>query len=897
MRKLLFTICTLLASCLIFSGCLGGGSSQSEENVLAAPTSLKMNSKGVLSWDEVENATTYEISIGDATNTTDDVKQDLTELITDEGSYTISVKAKNETTSSETATYSLTAVKLPTPSTPVIESDPVTHMVKFVWTGGENTRGYLQQINDGKWVSNTETYYSISSTGTYTISVKAKSYAANDVLYLESDASEKSATCEYQQGPVLSLDGMSLISWASDTEFDSYNLWVNGEKVKEGVESGETGYNLVLGDAPALTKTGEYNLQIEAIKDGNSYWSNVLEEVGTYNINPNEIYSFDNRKANFTVIKEGVSISDEHYHGESGYSLRFDAQHAEQLNFTSYVAKGHANDIKYLTIKKISYWVYVEPIEGYEGDFPASDLPSIKWEKRWKKINSEGKEVDTYKGCMFSATENVPFGEWVKVEIDNIEMAYNGILIMSFAKVLEPNYVMYIDDICFEECYEEINVSDAEYSVSYTAAPNYQGSWTGYKFTELDFGVENANKTISVSMSVCGNADATLGTKKLGFFNTFVPDRDAIDGEWQFIYIDADKISNLDTWNKIIVQMQTNQEGKCYITGLRAFDESIAPYSIFLKDVSIIDMSQVDGTAMPAGEQKTSDANGYYQAAVGLSTDLAVGTAVTVEMDVYITGSFDQYTQGILWIDSVWTAAGGEVNKNTNILNYTTMNASAGQWIKLSFDATVRDFKVLRMGTEFATIDVSKAGKAVFIMAANFTSAESFNYKNVTITAKDVEPDTPVDPEQPVIDGTAMPAGTQKTSGANGYYQAAVGLSTNLAVGTAVTVEMDVYITGSFDQYTQGILWIDSVWTAAGGEVNKNTNILNYTTMNASAGQWIKLSFDATVRDFKVLRMGTEFATIDVSKAGNAVFIMAANFKSAESFNYKNVTITAKAAD
>jgi hypothetical protein len=276
-------------------------------------------------------------------------------------------------------------------------------------------------------------------------------------------------------------------------------------------------------------------------------------------------------------------------------------------------------------------------------------------------------------------------------------------------------------------------------------------------------------------------------------------------------------------------------------------------------------------------------------------------------MDVYITGSYDEWTQGILWIDTVWTTEGGEVNKNTNIVDYATMNANAGEWIHVTFDAMVRDFDVLRMDTRFATIDVSEAGNAVFIMAANFKSAESFNYKNVVITAKEVvgpedpeqpdEPDTPVDPEQPVIDGTAMPAGEQKTSGANGYYQAAVGLSTDLAVGTAVTVEMDVYITGAYDEWTQGILYVDSVWTMEGGELNKNTNLVNYATMNANVGEWIHVTFEATVRDFDVLRMDTTFATIDVSEAGNAVFIMAANFKSAESFNYKNVTITAKAVD
>ena len=63
--------------------------------------------------------------------------------------------------------------------------------------------------------------------------------------------------------------------------------------------------------------------------------------------------------------------------------------------------------------------------------------------------------------------------------------------------------------------------------------------------------------------------------------------------------------------------------------------------------------------------------------------------------------------------------------------------------------------------------------------------------------------------------------------------------------------------------------------------------------MSENAGQWITVTFEAVVRDFDVLRMNTDYATMDVSSYGTAVFLMARNFKSAESFNYRNVVITA----
>ena len=907
MRKILTAILVMLASCVLLVGCGGGTGNQSSSSTLESPTSIKMSSKGVLSWDEVDEATAYELVIDGETTTVESERQDLFELITVPGEYTVSITAKNATVSSESASYSFTAVKLPTPTKPIIETDPISHTAQFVWSGGEKTRAYLQQINGGKWVSNSNAYYDITSSGSYAISVKAKGYAANNVLYLDSDASEVSETYEHQQGAVLSLLDMCLIDWTVEdgASFDAYNLWVNGEKVKENIERVEGGYSLVLGDDPAITKTGEYNVQIEAVKNGNSYWSNMLYEVGTYNINEGEIYSFDNRVAKFPVIKEGGSISDEQFHGDSGYSFRFDAQHSEQFNFVRYAADGHANNINYLTIKKISYWVYVEPIEGYE-TFPAADLPGVKWEKQWTVVNGE-EETKTYKGCVFPATEDIPFGEWVKVEIDNIQMAYSNILIMSFRKTLAENYFIYIDDICVEEVYETIEISDAEYSVSYSAAAKYMGSWFGWDFTELDFGVENANKTITVSMEVCGNADSTLGTDRVGFFNTLEADKDPKDFQW--LYIDAAKISSLDSWNAVTLQVKTNSEGKCYFTGIGVVKDNnkVDPYTIFMKNINVIDMSNVDGTAMPEGSQKTTNANGYYQSAVGLSTEYAVGSKVKVEMDVYITGTYDQWSDGILWINEVYTKDGGEIhNDSIKLVSVSMMDENAGKWIHLSFEAMVRDFSVLRTSGEFATIDVSSAGNAVFLFAKNFKSAESFNYKNVEITLiaepeqpeKPEEPEQPDEPEVPVIDGTAMPAGTQKTASPNGFYQSAAGLPTEFVVGTQVIVKMDVYITGTYNEWSNGILWIDEVYTEDGGEIhNDSINIVSVSMMNDNAGKWFTVTFEATVRNFNVLRMDPSFATMDMSNVGNAVYIFAKNFTSAESFNYKNVVITEKVAE
>ena len=279
------------------------------------------------------------------------------------------------------------------------------------------------------------------------------------------------------------------------------------------------------------------------------------------------------------------------------------------------------------------------------------------------------------------------------------------------------------------------------------------------------------------------------------------------------------------------------------------------------------------GKAMPAGTQKTANPNNYYQAFAGIPTDMPVGSTVSVEMDVYITGAYDQYSDGIKWVDTVWTTDGGEVNNAPTIADYATMSAHAGEWIHVVFTATVRNFGVLRSGEEYATMDTSEYGNAVYLFAKGFKSEASFNYKNVSISS-------------------AMPAGTQKTSNANGYYQSFVGIPTDMPVGSTVSVEMDVYITGAYDQYSDGIKWVDTVWTTDGGEVNNAPTIADYATMSAHAGEWIHVVFTATVRNFGVLRSGEEYATMDTSEYGNAVYLFAKGFKSEASFNYKNVSIS-----
>ena len=281
--------------------------------------------------------------------------------------------------------------------------------------------------------------------------------------------------------------------------------------------------------------------------------------------------------------------------------------------------------------------------------------------------------------------------------------------------------------------------------------------------------------------------------------------------------------------------------------------------------------------AMPAGTPKTGATGGYYQSVVGLPADYEVGTLVEVTMSIFVTGEYDEYTY-IKWVDTVWTTSGGEINANYDVLTAADITANAGKWVRVTFNATIRSFDVLRLNSAYSTMDVSATEKGVYLVAANFKSAASFNYKNV---------------EMKRIEIGVMPDGTQKTANPNNYYQSFTGLSTDLAVGTKVAVSMDVYVTGTYDQYSSGIKWVDTLWSTSGGEVNAAPTIVTIATMDANKGQWIHVEFEATVRNFAVLRTGVEYATQDMSVYGNAIYLFAQGFKSVASFNYKNVVITA----
>ena len=307
--------------------------------------------------------------------------------------------------------------------------------------------------------------------------------------------------------------------------------------------------------------------------------------------------------------------------------------------------------------------------------------------------------------------------------------------------------------------------------------------------------------------------------------------------------------------------MNTSKDGKAIF--LLSQNESVDAFNY--KNVEIQKLDSM----IPCGNNG-NQADIYYQSVTGLKTDLEVGTAVEVELDVQVTGSFNEWCQ-IVWVDEVWSAEGGEADKKAVRIDSLFDYGNTG-WQHIKFSATVRNFPVLRFNGGYAQkADTSAFGNAVYLMAMN-KSENSFSYKNAKISTVP----------------SMIPAGKNSK---NAYQQSLAVLPSDLAIGTSVDVEFDALLTGTFDEWCQ-IYWIDKVWTAEGGEANADETRIE-KLFDFANKDWQHIKFSANIREFPALRVGTDYPIYDTSKMGKGVYLLSMN-PSEQSFNYKNVVITAK---
>lgn len=411
--------------------------------------------------------------------------------------------------------------------------------------------------------------------GTYSIAVKCLAYADGTTIYLESAASEESDEVVYIAGPLLYCDTLNEIYWQLEdgSAFTQYDLWIDGKEAAKDVGYHGSEDPLDLVEEGYLTKTGEYDIQIKAVKEGDTFaWSNMLSEFGTGNINPNEFYSFDNRIFSTPIAKEGVGISDEKYYGESGYSLKIEpGSGGGQINLVKY--EGALDDVDLRYVRGISYWVYFEPVSGVT-DTAVNTVDAFKVAYDDSLGNYQNRIYAAGKSDYEDGT-TIPVNRWTKVTVDACLNEYDNVIILSWTVETGNNFTIYLDEILVETV--ETVPAETEYTAQYAPAAGWF-SGAAAKVAENQTPGATVTMKLDLQTSADGIADENLALASLG-----APT--GSNAAWQDSYMKLD--TSKTGWREVTFDAKVAADGCVYLGAIYMADDG--PWvSIYIKDVKII---------------------------------------------------------------------------------------------------------------------------------------------------------------------------------------------------------------------------------------------------------------------------------------------------------------------
>ena len=551
-----------------------------------------------LSWDSEDNAT-YEVS-EDGVNWTQ-VKSDrinLLDVVTTTATTKIYVRAYAGDVKGESAEFPITVQALGIPEKATYYYDETTYERGFTWEQVQGANQYQVKVTSdgvaGNWINASGTnVHTVVDTGSYAIEVRCKGFFEGDVLMIPGGASEISETINIYSAPTLRVPDTNRITWMSDIEFESYKLSITDslgnrtiydDVVLEGVD-----INLV--EEGYITKTGEYDIQIIGVKDGQLYGSNIWTEFGTLNINDNEIYSFDNRQMNLVFPQSGVTVSNEQYVGKTddpdsqvfGYSMKIDGTDSSvtgQLNIVKYGdyldADMPVSDWRDIT--EITLQVYVPTQTDAEGNEITSfsgDIVSVRFEEYVATDDYAYATAGYFTQSFFGDYEaTYPTDTWVTITIP-CEVPYSNVLVMHH-RFAALGLVGYIDEITYtkaEDRSQSYNAADyAPEGTQYIATVGRKGVLTGYQDgtrTPINLGAEYAGKQVDLTFYVKGTA--VNPDNKAGFVVLSEP-RFNKEGQWN-APIDAngngieeeDYVLSYDSTNGMDGQAHQMTEWKPYV--------------------------------------------------------------------------------------------------------------------------------------------------------------------------------------------------------------------------------------------------------------------------------------------------------------------------------------------
>ncbi len=865
MKKIikLLTICVIvLTSSLLFIACQNN-SGKGKEDALTKPENLQLSGTE-LEWDAIKGVDKYEVSSDGVTFVETEGRAnniDLSKLNITLNTQKLYVRAVKGTEKSELAEKEVSVEKLATPSKPVITVNEETRNTVLTWEPVANAKKYSVQVDGGtRWIKYSKTEYSSLVNGEHTIVVKCETYAKGSKIYLESDVSETSETLKVVTPSSLCNDSIHVLSWVKN-DFDSFKLWVapTGQELQEvdisSIVPEEDTYTLNIVEDNIVTKTGEYDFQLECIKDDFHSFSNILKEIGTLNINENEIYSFDNRKCNLATAKENVSINKEIKHGETGASIKIVG--GAQLNLVKY------GDVipDFRLIDEISLFVYVEKPQGEESEYvPAGQLPKIIYDFPRITCSSSSDNGKTVK-----------WNEWTKITFKTAN-EYENVIILA---TVGTNTV-YVDDIYATKIttlpngitMEEFKTASSIIAEDSFVLPyyDYSGCWWMDEMTKIHIGEEYANKTVKITADVLlqynQNAPESIENFKVTLFAwnkeryDMAKNWQRVDkgseyegkgvryGSWDNTYFSADE------YKEIYYMATPDENGDIYVSMGKLSSVTVGGFRAFYKpkNIEVLDGNKVDMVAVNSSDKNT----GYYGVEFFDMSNYEVGDTVKVTMQVYQSTDSDfsnlQTTGNAIWL----------LEKDAHIAK-----RYSGEWTEINFVATVKNDGTYKFVSNQIEKEFEYEGNCIYI-AYNAGETSVFFYKEVNFEK---------------IEGTPLkmkPANTLDIT--TGYFGVEFFDMSNYEVGDTVKVSMSVYQTTTSDYANLGASGDVAIWTTVSKLAKENS------------GKWVNIDFDAIVVDNTTYTFKSNQKPLTLTHEGKCIYI-AYNGSATSIFLYKDVDI------
>lgn len=253
---------------------------------------------GIITWDAVKDARSYEVDIGNGGKTTYETSYDLTEILETAGEFTIEVRCV--TVSGESEVVGKAEVKTELLEEPAVHTQTINKKAYFVWEKVEHADEYSYDAHDGKGyqvaTADEDGLYKVQVTDTteQLITVVAEGTSKEDILYLPAKT-----MYTYKDGNMFDMALLSKypVVYTAGGEIEE-SLKV-GSTLKKGIYDMKISLYVMDGNGNKVTGNGNWGRRLVS-SDGVLHWfcdkelTNYKESANTIP-NPNEPYTADVR--------------------------------------------------------------------------------------------------------------------------------------------------------------------------------------------------------------------------------------------------------------------------------------------------------------------------------------------------------------------------------------------------------------------------------------------------------------------------------------------------------------------------------------------------------------------------------------------------------------------------